>query len=107
MKIGEHEIEKISELDEVTFVKEIPSDTKTVAVHVKIRNQSYQVACAPIPRLYTETIAYNATRMGRVTNFDNPIIRFKGNDIVEGVKELVAKLNGNPTHDFEKPPRVF
>ncbi len=89
--------EKIkNELVGVELKKIIPSTTRVQAVHLKINGTNYQVTVSPLPRLWTETAAYEATRTGRVLDFTKSFFKFQGDDIFEGIKELSNCLNGLP-----------
>jgi len=85
-------IEEIKKIQGVHYAKEIKSTTKAKAVHVKINKVNYQVVTAPIPRLYDQMAAHTAIGSGRIKDYANPIFKYRGTDLVEGVKKLADML---------------
>lgn len=96
-----------SELD-YQFKKDIKSNTKVKAWHVKIGKDNYQIQSTPLPRLYTIVLAYKATRTGKIIDSTEHLLCIRTEDLNEGAEELIAVMKGEPTrkmHEF--PKNVF
>ena len=73
------------------FVKEIPSDTRAKAIHIKIGTTNYQIVTAPSPAAY-KTYAYEATRTGKVISYSNALVIIDGSDYELCIQKLLEKL---------------
>jgi hypothetical protein len=76
-----------------TEVKELKSETKVSAVHVKWNKKHYHVCKAFIGRIGWVISGFNATNRGARANNDS-IFTFRGEDLQAGIDHLVKILNG-------------
>lgn len=90
------------------FVKDVASDTRATAVHVKVNKKHYLVVKAWIPKAWEEICAMPCTRTGRVEDFsyDNCVFAMRSinNTLEDGVDELLRILDGGEPKPYTKPP---
>lgn len=86
------------EMIQPTIVKEIPSDTKTIAKFVQFgKNDCYFLAVSDHGRYGKHTCAYYATKRGK-PNLKRQVFSFRGNDIEKGLEHLI-----NVKNNLEEP----
>lgn len=88
------------------FIKEIASTTKAKAWHIKVNGISYQVVCAPYPRLFNITTVHLATNTGKIKPGTQPLFCLKGDMLNEAAEEVIHFLKGQPTLTYYTIPAV-
>lgn len=87
-------------------VKEIISTTSAKAWHIQINKVNYQIVSSPIPRLFTITAVFEATKTGKIKDAKKPLFNLKGDRIEEAANELINFLAGKPTLEYYEVPGI-
>jgi len=84
----------MEEYVEPTFIRELPSDTRVSAFHIKWKNQHYHLVIAHHGRYGVHTTCYESTNRGKPDR-KKIVFSYPGDDADKGIDYLLEFLNGN------------
>jgi|694.fasta_scaffold35756_3 hypothetical protein len=85
-----------------TFIRDLPSDTKASAVHIKWKNRHFRITIADHRRYGIHTSCFEASNRGKADQ-TKMIFSYRGNDMDEGIDYLLDILHGKIESPKKEP----